>query len=150
VTPPSAWCARRQCGAFVSAVSDCAGLTDCAGSDFIDKYEKLIDQTKQDVGDTLTEIAQQAPNAKIVLVGYPEILSRTVKCTGSERRRHHRLRARGGERVENDRLYGIMTEWDSPQHVRDAVTAGGPGSSPRLPAVSAWSSWPGYCRPRVC
>ncbi|SNX64658.1 hypothetical protein SAMN06272735_6486 [Streptomyces sp. TLI_55] len=70
-------------GAFVNAVTDCAGLGDCAGSDFLSKYEKLIDQTKEDIGNTLAAVAQQAPNAKILLVGYPEILSRTVKCTGS-------------------------------------------------------------------
>lgn len=70
-------------GAFVNAVTDCAGLTDCSGSAFLDKYEALIDQTKEDIGATLQVIAQRAPHAKIVLVGYPEILSRTVKCTGS-------------------------------------------------------------------
>ncbi|MFI6625247.1 SGNH/GDSL hydrolase family protein [Streptomyces sp. NPDC050528] len=70
-------------GTFVGAISDCATLGDCATSAYLAKYEALADQIKEDVGNTLTAIAQQAPNAKILMVGYPELLSRTVKCTGS-------------------------------------------------------------------
>ncbi|MET9361599.1 SGNH/GDSL hydrolase family protein [Streptomyces sp. NPDC006632] len=70
-------------GAFVDAVSDCAFPTNCATDEFLTKYKGLIDKTKTDIGNTLRVITQRAPNARVVLVGYPEVLSRTVKCTGS-------------------------------------------------------------------
>ncbi|WP_319685532.1 SGNH/GDSL hydrolase family protein [Streptomyces sp. ME19-01-6] len=70
-------------GAFVNAVTECANITDCADDDFSRRYKALIDKTKEDMDHTLRIIAERAPYARILLVGYPEILSRTVKCAGS-------------------------------------------------------------------
>jgi hypothetical protein len=47
------------------------------------RYKALVDQRMSDLGITLREIAGRAPNAEIILMGYPEIFSRTVKFAGS-------------------------------------------------------------------
>jgi hypothetical protein len=71
-------------GAFVDAVSECADLGNCANDDtFLPRYKAKIDSAQTNVTATLTQIHNRAPNAQILLVGYPELLSRTVKCTGS-------------------------------------------------------------------
>jgi len=70
--------------AFVNAVQDCSGITDCSlDSGYLPKYKKLTDNMINDLRITLNDIAREAQNAQIVLMGYPELLSRTVKCAGS-------------------------------------------------------------------
>ena len=63
---------------------DCAGLGNCADdSGYLPKYKTIFDRTKTRIADTIRAIHTEAPNARIVLVAYPEPLSRTVKCTSS-------------------------------------------------------------------
>jgi hypothetical protein len=70
--------------AFSNAVSTCGSITDCAADDnFLPTYKKLADTAKGNIEATLDNIHTKAFNAQIVLMGYPELLSRTVKCTGS-------------------------------------------------------------------
>lgn len=71
-------------GGFSLAVSDCGNITDCATDDkFLPTYKAKIDQMIINSETTLTQIHSRAAHAQIVLMGYPELLSRTVKCTGS-------------------------------------------------------------------
>jgi hypothetical protein len=71
-------------GAFTNALMDCAGLGNCADdSGYLPKYKTIFDRTKTRIADTIRAIHTEAPNARIVLVAYPEPLSRTVKCAGS-------------------------------------------------------------------
>lgn len=70
--------------AFAGALTDCAGLTNCANDpEFIPKYKNILDYAMSNVNTTLNKIHDKAPNAKIVLLGYPELFSRTIKCNGS-------------------------------------------------------------------
>ncbi|MER6664155.1 SGNH/GDSL hydrolase family protein [Amycolatopsis japonica] len=70
--------------AFAGAMTECAGLDDCSrDSNFLPKYRSIIDQTQTKIASTLRLISSTARNAKIVLISYPEPLSRTVKCAGS-------------------------------------------------------------------
>jgi hypothetical protein len=70
--------------AFVHAVSECSGLGSCASdSGFLPRYKSTIDSTKTKLSTTVSLVHAKAPNAKIVLLSYPELLSRTVKCAGS-------------------------------------------------------------------
>jgi hypothetical protein len=69
---------------FSGAVTDCGSLSNCANDDaFLTRYKGMIDTTQPDIRDTIRAIKAKAPNAQIVLMGYPELLSRTVKCAGS-------------------------------------------------------------------
>lgn len=69
---------------FSLAVSACGSITDCANDDnFLPSNKKKIDQMIINSEATLGEIHGRAGSAQIVLMGYPELLSRTVKCTGS-------------------------------------------------------------------
>jgi hypothetical protein len=69
---------------FAVAMTDCGGLSNCANDDdFLTKYKGKIDATQPDIRTTIRAIKAKAPNAQIVLMGYPELLSRTVKCGGS-------------------------------------------------------------------
>ncbi|MEU5343583.1 MULTISPECIES: SGNH/GDSL hydrolase family protein [unclassified Streptomyces] len=71
-------------GGFARAMQECGGLGNCANdSGFLSKYKTIVDRMIPDLKDVLEDIAFTAPNAQIVLMGYPELLSRTVKCTGS-------------------------------------------------------------------
>ncbi|MFF5619590.1 golvesin C-terminal-like domain-containing protein [[Kitasatospora] papulosa] len=73
-------------GGFTNAMMDCAGIgTNCnEDPNFLPKYKGIVDQTMiPNLSSTLSDIALKAPNAQIVLMGYPELLSRTVKCAGS-------------------------------------------------------------------
>lgn len=67
---------------FIDAMNDCGGLGNCADG-LLDKYKPKVDTAVGALRTTLTKIHKNAPNAQIVLVGYPELLSRTVKCSGS-------------------------------------------------------------------
>jgi hypothetical protein len=71
---------------FSDAVVACGNLTNCANdSSFLSTYEGKIDAVQTDTMNTIRKIAgpTKAKNAQIVLMGYPELLSRTVKCAGS-------------------------------------------------------------------
>jgi hypothetical protein len=71
--------------AFTNAMMDCAGIGKNCNEDpnFLPKYKGLADQMIPDLRTTIRDIAAKAPNARIVLMGYPELFSRTVKCAGS-------------------------------------------------------------------
>jgi hypothetical protein len=69
---------------FAAAMTDCAGLSNCANDGaFLPKYKQRIDGVQGSIRSTIRAITTKAPNAQIVLMGYPELLSRTVKCAGS-------------------------------------------------------------------
>ncbi|MFC8360245.1 SGNH/GDSL hydrolase family protein [Streptomyces griseorubiginosus] len=71
-------------GGFARAMQECGGLGDCSSdSGFLPKYKNIVDRMIPDLQAVLQDIASKAPSAQIVLMGYPELLSRTVKCTGS-------------------------------------------------------------------
>lgn len=71
--------------AFGSAMEKCGGPGQNCNEDpqFLPTYKELADQMADNVETVLTEIKNAAPNAQIVLMGYPELLSRTEKCAGS-------------------------------------------------------------------
>jgi hypothetical protein len=67
--------------AFSDAIADCAGKPlSCGGDDFTAKYEGLIDDAEVNILETLKEIRHKAPNAEIVLVGYPAPISEDKTC----------------------------------------------------------------------
>jgi len=69
---------------FSEGVAACGNLTNCANdSNFLPTYKGKIDATQPDIKDTIRAIKAKAVNAQIVLMGYPELLSRTIKCGGS-------------------------------------------------------------------
>jgi hypothetical protein len=69
---------------FAFAMQECGGLGNCANdSGFLPKYKNKVDLMVPRLQAVLEDIALKAPNAQIVLMGYPELLSRTVKCAGS-------------------------------------------------------------------
>ncbi|MEU8676065.1 hypothetical protein [Streptomyces sp. NPDC048560] len=71
-------------GGFTGAMMECSDLGNCANDDnFLPKYKGKVDTMIPDLRTTLSDIRYKAPNAQIVLMGYPELLSRTVKCAGS-------------------------------------------------------------------
>lgn len=70
--------------AFVEAVTECAGIGSCVSDpDYVSRYKAILDRTKTRLSTAVTLIHQRAPNAKIVVLSYPELFSRTVKCAGS-------------------------------------------------------------------
>ncbi|WP_284746330.1 SGNH/GDSL hydrolase family protein [Amycolatopsis sp. RTGN1] len=70
--------------AFVNAVTECSGLGSCASdSGYVPRYKTIMDRTKTKLATTVSLIHGKAPNAQIVLLSYPELFSRTVKCAGS-------------------------------------------------------------------
>ncbi|MBG0825879.1 hypothetical protein HS048_34960 [Planomonospora sp. ID91781] len=73
--------------AFTKAVRECAlpHPSDCSeDTTFLSRYKGLLDNSIiPRIETTLREIAAKAPNAQIVLMGYPELFSRTVKCSSS-------------------------------------------------------------------
>ncbi|MFB8026778.1 MULTISPECIES: hypothetical protein [unclassified Streptomyces] len=71
-------------GGFASAMQECGGLGDCSNdADFLPGYKAVVDRMTERVQAALEDVATRAPNARIVLMGYPELLSRSVKCGGS-------------------------------------------------------------------
>ncbi|MGJ5898374.1 GDSL-type esterase/lipase family protein [Streptomyces niveiscabiei] len=68
---------------FANAMTECGSLTNCASDDFLTRKKQIVDRMIPDLRSVLEETARKADNAQIVLMGYPELLSRTVKCTGS-------------------------------------------------------------------
>lgn len=72
-------------GAFTDAITDCYyPLPDCAvDADFLPDYKAIIDRTAVRLANAISKIHNKAPNAEIVLLSYPEPLSRTVNCDGS-------------------------------------------------------------------
>lgn len=70
-------------GAFQNAVTECAGVGSCASdTTFLPRYKTINDRTKTRLTKVLSLIHAKAPNAKIVLLSYPELLSRTATCAG--------------------------------------------------------------------
>lgn len=66
-------------GGFARAMQECGGLGDCSSdSGFLPTYKNIVDRMIPDLQAVLQDIALKAPNAQIVLMGYPELLSRTV------------------------------------------------------------------------
>lgn len=71
-------------GAFANALLDCGDLLDCSNDDdFLPHYKGLVDSAVNNTRELLEDINDRAGNATIILMGYPEIFSRTVKCAGS-------------------------------------------------------------------
>jgi len=70
---------------FTQAMIDCSGIGQNCNEDpnFLPTYKAKTDTMINNLRITLVDIAAKAPNARIVLMGYPELLSRTVKCAGS-------------------------------------------------------------------
>jgi hypothetical protein len=69
---------------FAQAMTECGGLGNCAIDDtFLPRYRAKVDELQPAFGSLLAGIRSKAPNAKVVVMGYPEVLSRTVKCAGS-------------------------------------------------------------------
>lgn len=71
--------------AFTDAFIDCAGIYSSCSDDpnFLPTYKGRVDLMIPSLRTTLTQIKSKARNAQIVLMGYPEPFSRTVKCGGS-------------------------------------------------------------------
>lgn len=64
-------------GAFAGAISECLNPVmggACATPDTISKYKSIMNTTKTKTRATLDEIARRAPNAQIILMGYPVLL----------------------------------------------------------------------------
>jgi hypothetical protein len=71
-------------GGFAGAMQECGSISNCSNdSNFLPRNKAIIDRMIPDLSSVLETIATRAPNARIVLMGYPELLSRTVKCAGS-------------------------------------------------------------------
>ncbi|WP_328941766.1 hypothetical protein OG259_08960 [Streptomyces sp. NBC_00250] len=71
-------------GGFANAMQECGSLSNCSNdSTFLPRNKAIVDRMIPDLKSVLETIATKAPNASIVLMGYPELLSRTVKCSGS-------------------------------------------------------------------
>lgn len=69
---------------FATAMEECGNLTNCSSdSTFLPRNKAIMDRMIPDLASVLDTIATKAPNATGVLMGYPELLSRTVKCAGS-------------------------------------------------------------------
>ncbi|MFE7358681.1 hypothetical protein ACFU8Q_37750 [Streptomyces sp. NPDC057543] len=68
---------------FAGAMQECSSLSNCASDSFLADKKAIIDRMIPDLSVVLEKIAAKASNAHIVLMGYPELLSRTVKCAGS-------------------------------------------------------------------
>lgn len=66
--------------AFTEAIQECNELGPSCGDDpeFLPKYKRLIDKMKPRLKSVVREIREKAPNAHIVLLGYPEIFSRSA------------------------------------------------------------------------
>ncbi|MCX4984470.1 SGNH/GDSL hydrolase family protein [Streptomyces sp. NBC_00572] len=71
-------------GGFATAMQECGSLSDCSkDSGFLPKYKAIVDRMIADLRYVVDDISGKAQNAQIMLMGYPELLSRTVKCAGS-------------------------------------------------------------------
>lgn len=71
--------------AFARAVAACSTYpTDCdvAEPTFENDYKAILDSNASNVQWTVRQIALKAPNAKVVLMGYPKLLSETAQCDG--------------------------------------------------------------------
>ncbi|MFC5240572.1 SGNH/GDSL hydrolase family protein [Streptomyces atrovirens] len=69
---------------FANAMQECGNITDCSDdSGFLTEKKAIVDRMVADLEYVMTDIAGKAPNATVMLMGYPELLSRTVKCAGS-------------------------------------------------------------------
>jgi hypothetical protein len=67
---------------FAGAVSDCSYPTDCADTEFLTTYKSLIDRVQGGIKTTLTDVALKAPNAQVVLMGYPKLVTEGTTCAG--------------------------------------------------------------------
>ncbi|MDV5146380.1 SGNH/GDSL hydrolase family protein [Streptomyces sp. SBC-4] len=69
---------------FANAMQECGNLTNCSSdSTFLPRNKAIVDRMIPDLKSALETIARKADNATVALMGYPELLSRTVKCSGS-------------------------------------------------------------------
>ncbi|WP_158848069.1 golvesin C-terminal-like domain-containing protein [Saccharothrix deserti] len=70
---------------FGGAISNCIEHTACGSgsiAEFVEKYKTLIDNNKSGISATLRTIASRAPNADIVLMGYPKLFVEENACSG--------------------------------------------------------------------
>ncbi|WIX86353.1 hypothetical protein [Amycolatopsis sp. DG1A-15b] len=72
-------------GAFANATTTCTKSVfgDCGSTSFMDKYRGKIDEAQANTSRVLTTIAAKAPNAQIVLMGYPDIFRTDGLACGS-------------------------------------------------------------------
>ncbi len=71
--------------AFGTAVTECGlPVPDCSqDATFLPRFKGKLDTALLSTQALINKINQKARNAKIVLLGYPELLSRTIKCNAS-------------------------------------------------------------------
>lgn len=70
-------------GGFAGAMMECSNITSCVSDSFMADKKAIVDRMIPDLRAVLEKIAAKADKAQIVLMGYPELLSRSVKCAGS-------------------------------------------------------------------
>jgi hypothetical protein len=73
--------------AFSNAVVSCvtlSGTPPCGSDSFMAQYKGYIDSTQPDISRVLTTIAAKAPNARILLVGYPDIFQTNGVCSNPD------------------------------------------------------------------
>lgn len=69
---------------FAAAVTECGDLLDCSRDNtFLPRFKQKVDEVQPKLARVLSKVRAKAPNAQVVVMGYPELLSRTVKCGGS-------------------------------------------------------------------
>ncbi|MER5636661.1 SGNH/GDSL hydrolase family protein [Kitasatospora sp. NPDC002227] len=69
---------------FPGVMQNCANpLTSCVSQSYEDSIAADIDSLGSSVKKVLTDIHTLAPNARIMLLGYPEILSQGSECNGA-------------------------------------------------------------------
>jgi hypothetical protein len=70
---------------FSKAISNCIQLVSCGSEGlaaFVAEYKAIIDDSKSQLVETLRAISAKAPNAKIILLGYPKLFNEANACSG--------------------------------------------------------------------
>lgn len=71
-------------GAFVAALTECMVSQNCAANtSFRERYQSIITRTQSRIEQTLREIGEKAPNALVVMAGYPRIFRPAANCTNA-------------------------------------------------------------------
>ena len=70
---------------FTDAVVECVVLPQCQNAPyFMDRYQEIADIAVTNTENLLNRVALKARNARIVLMGYPELMSRSRECVTSQ------------------------------------------------------------------
>lgn len=67
-------------GLFSSLITSCAGGGDACRPFVEDRLPRILEQTSRDIAALLTTVRETAPDATIVLVGYPRIVPESGAC----------------------------------------------------------------------